>query len=559
MKRKGNLSEELYKMRKLMGYDSKEDSDNVTSLDRLVEEKMVEKYLLSEQDNVSDPFAGDKDCDNNLISHSVYVPFKNYMLKNKGKEDKIGQTLEYWSNSVGDSSENEAKKINKAISNAKKYLPMLDTETHQAYDEEKKTEVKNVITNFIKILEQLKTQKKMVRGYTRPEDPSIGMVLWQASLDNSFDFFGSRAETPQQIFDGFIEMLKDTERRTVISTGGNLDCNTKFMLLNKLLDYKKVQKLIKRKGLKKGVETAIKRAKLIKVNPRGVSDVTVTEKGDVGTNDIMLGLSYPDETSEDYETLSISMMGDDGYSLTEDAITGLRDIVSTGFQSILSKNKGKIIGIYYGSAGSTSTVNTSFTGKKGEDGKDMPGKYTRENNEKLVDARLNSINTFLETTINEGIKNLPNKDKIIVEKGDDDRKPNRGPEWEKYKVSNNAKKGEYQGGYGPLYEKARSTKSDITPQKFYSPERRDKQKSIKEEYDKVFGPYRFNGGWIKVIGQYQVSEEEPDIMIEVVGEWSIRAEWIQFSPPDIPTPSIGKIKIRLYPTDGCTNCCPTNL
>lgn len=49
MKRKSNLSEELYKMRKLMGYDSKEDSDNVTSLDRLVEEKMVEKYLLSEQ------------------------------------------------------------------------------------------------------------------------------------------------------------------------------------------------------------------------------------------------------------------------------------------------------------------------------------------------------------------------------------------------------------------------------------------------------------------------------------------------------------------------------
>jgi hypothetical protein len=50
MKRKGNLSEELYKMRKLMGYDSKEDRENVTSLDRLVEEKMVGEYLLSEQD-----------------------------------------------------------------------------------------------------------------------------------------------------------------------------------------------------------------------------------------------------------------------------------------------------------------------------------------------------------------------------------------------------------------------------------------------------------------------------------------------------------------------------
>lgn len=49
MKRKGNLSEEVYKMRKLMGYDSKKDFDNVTSYDRLMEEKLVEKYLLSEQ------------------------------------------------------------------------------------------------------------------------------------------------------------------------------------------------------------------------------------------------------------------------------------------------------------------------------------------------------------------------------------------------------------------------------------------------------------------------------------------------------------------------------
>lgn len=544
-----------------MNFDSEKFREEKTSLDRLMEEKMVEKYLLSEQDNVSDPFAGDKDCDNNLISHSVYDPFKNYMLKNKGKENKIGKTLEYWSNSGGDSSENKDIQMDKAISNAKKYLSTIDTETHQAYDEEKKTEVKKVITNFIKILEQLKSQKKRIVGYTSSSDPSIGSLLWRSSLNNSFNsaFFTSNAKTPQQIFDGFISMLKDTKRNTVKSIGGDLDCKTKFELLNKLLDYKKVQKLIKRKGLKKGVETAIKRAKLIKVDPKRVSDVTVTKKGDVGTNDIMLGLSYPDETSGDYETLSVSMMGDDGYSLTEDAITGLRDIVTTGFESILSKNEGKIIGIYYGSAGSTSAVNTSFTGEKGKDGKDIPGKYTRENNEKLVDARLNSINTFLETTINEGIKNLPNKDKIIVEKGDDVRKPNQGPEWEQYKVSNNEKKGEYQGGYGPLYEKARSTDRTKTPQKFYSPERREKQKSIKEEYDKVFGPYRYNGGWIKVVGEYQVSEEEPDIMIEVVGEWSIKAEWIQFTPPDITTPSIGKIKIRLYPTDGCTNCCPINL
>lgn len=50
---KRNLTEEIYRMRKLMGYDSKSDRENITSLDRLTEEKVVEKYFLNEQTKVS--------------------------------------------------------------------------------------------------------------------------------------------------------------------------------------------------------------------------------------------------------------------------------------------------------------------------------------------------------------------------------------------------------------------------------------------------------------------------------------------------------------------------
>ena len=50
---KRNLTEEIYRMRKLMGYDSKSDRENITSLDRLTEEKIVEKYFLNEQTKVS--------------------------------------------------------------------------------------------------------------------------------------------------------------------------------------------------------------------------------------------------------------------------------------------------------------------------------------------------------------------------------------------------------------------------------------------------------------------------------------------------------------------------
>jgi hypothetical protein len=67
MKRKSNLSEELYKMRKLMNFDSEKFREEKTSLDRLMEEKMVEKYLLSEQvtgqtaDKMSEPMIPTED------------------------------------------------------------------------------------------------------------------------------------------------------------------------------------------------------------------------------------------------------------------------------------------------------------------------------------------------------------------------------------------------------------------------------------------------------------------------------------------------------------------
>ena len=47
---KNTLTEEIYRMRKLIGHDSNEYRENVTSFDKLLEEKMVKKYLLKEQE-----------------------------------------------------------------------------------------------------------------------------------------------------------------------------------------------------------------------------------------------------------------------------------------------------------------------------------------------------------------------------------------------------------------------------------------------------------------------------------------------------------------------------
>lgn len=48
--RKQNLTEEIYRMRKLMNFDSKKFNENVTSEDRLIEEKLRIKNLLTEQE-----------------------------------------------------------------------------------------------------------------------------------------------------------------------------------------------------------------------------------------------------------------------------------------------------------------------------------------------------------------------------------------------------------------------------------------------------------------------------------------------------------------------------
>ena len=88
MKRKGNLSEELYKMKKLMGYDSKKDIDNVTSYDRLVEEKMIEKYLLSEQNKKIEGLTNDPDIDSDLktiIDKAVKNELEEFVGEKTGK------------------------------------------------------------------------------------------------------------------------------------------------------------------------------------------------------------------------------------------------------------------------------------------------------------------------------------------------------------------------------------------------------------------------------------------------------------------------------------------
>jgi hypothetical protein len=548
MKRKSNLSEELYKMRKLMNFDSEKFRDEKTSLDTLMEEKMVKKYLLSEQDNVSDPFAGDKDCDNNLINHPVYNAFKTYILKHQNKEDRVGDTIKYWSgggsktSTASTKAKTETEKILKNISTTIDNIKnrkwsggwevggegdkILYPINHK-YVESKEysiNELVNVLNDLSNTLTKFSKEGVYLKRFKR-DDEYNGLL--KRLREGMFPGFGNIS---QENLDKVKKELKD--KGNLISSGGfTIDCKVKYDLLTKIGEKKKVKEL--------GIDKAIQKAKYIKVRPSSNADIKVTDEGVVETQKGTEVISYPPKdvvASEGGATLSKSMMVDDGYQLTQEAKEDLKNLLVDGINTITSKPNGQVLQIFYGSAASTSKVNTSFGGIDA-DGKVIEGKYNMENNIKLVDARTNSnsINEYLKTIIGESIESLPNKDEITIEPGDTKKKPNQGPFWEEDKPEGGA--GKYKGGYGPLYKQ--QNKYD-TPQKFYSPDRRNSNPEIKKEYDEVFGPYRFNGGFINIIGQWSETVEETDISVATSGKWNVSISWKTLPSPPPPRRKKGK-------------------
>ena len=118
---------------------------------------------------------------------------------------------------------------------------------------------------------------------------------------------------------------------------------------------------------------------------------------------------------------------------------------------------------------------------------------------------------------------------MTVREGETTKKPNQGPEWVIDKPSGD--KGEFKGNYGPLYLTEKKKDPNMTPQKFYSPDRRKNDPSVKEEYEKVFGPYRFNGGYVNIEGEWDQVAEENEIAVVSVGTWTISASWEKPGPP----------------------------
>jgi len=92
--KKQNLTEEIYRMRKLMNFDSKEFNENITSEDKLIEESYVKKYI-SEDTLDLDIIVEDSPRDRRKRHRKYKKNVKKSNRKNKRQDRKANRLIKF--------------------------------------------------------------------------------------------------------------------------------------------------------------------------------------------------------------------------------------------------------------------------------------------------------------------------------------------------------------------------------------------------------------------------------------------------------------------------------
>jgi hypothetical protein len=564
MKRKGNLSEEVYKMRKLMGYDSKKDFDNVTSYDRLMEEKLVEKYLLSEQDEVSDSFANDSE---DVKNHELYPLVTNWWKKHQ-KDNTTQKTLSIWggvegSKEKGGGPEGHSTGIERLKSLQKKL-------TSSSYDETADT---NVLSNMVGVvtswLEILANSGVYIKRDTTFGTGSTGKII-NLLLTNTYFGNGSGINDVES-FKSKIDMINNSLNLQSILSTDNIKSNaldksnvgkssvgyTPFTDADKIeaLDYYKERAQSKVDSDSKyskninNIDEAINTAKVIRVRKKGQGEVSKGENitGEVTTvSDVLTWPNIEDPTTEEADKMN-TMFGDDDSQLPAETKTEIQNYIYNAINDMVDQGY-TIQEISYGGYASTSKVRTAFKSvevdQQGQSkvifdlNSDGAKNRTEENNAPLAQSRVNSIETELKTIIDGAVKNIPVvSEKLKIVKGGSKTEPNLGPGWAKYEPQTGLDS-KYGGGYGPLYNKSKDGGRNLTPQQFYG-DRSDNHakklgltgEQLNKEYNVVYGPFRKNYGFVYIIATTSKPTEDIAPTYEGKSGYQYNIIWEGASPP----------------------------
>lgn len=268
----------------------------------------------------------------------------------------------------------------------------------------------------------------------------------------------------------------------------------------------------------------------------------------------VLNFSYPDEDTpqDERDVQADNFFGDDRTTISNDAYMAMYDIavkiknLIVDLQKRYGTDKVSVLNIGVATFASTSTVNSSFgTGA----GFKIPKAFNKGNNIRLVNARLNAMDTAFKENLTQVLSKVydadenPISDKIttLVKQAE----PNKGPEWtsmggNNYDVTYGIE------DYGPLYQAAYAKDKNKTPKEFYV--NRNTSEELKKDYETTYAGYRKS--MVAVSVQMYVPEEISndipvgEFVITSVGNYSASIVWWKRSKIDINWPKIGKIRFR---------------
>ena len=558
--RKNTLTEEIYRMRKLMGHDSNEYRENVTSFDRLLEEKMVKKYLIKEQEEEVPVFSDwskggkvnwenaklkdiiqyisevDEYFGGSFLNNPSYTTMMDWFEGNDS--ESVRNSLKEWmfgdiyygikkSEDVKQTKKNVVapdqydKNLQSEVTTILDNASKIDLKTFNVTDKNLKTSVGTLISSrtleklnkeliainngkvFLKkeILEPLKTNLNVLIDFSKnPKTDPNSMESLKDVVDYLIGFnLKDKKEIGLDVDDENVKIDVSADQRIGI----------KNSVMKKLsAEIESVGEDTYRKLLKKITNITItdkpKELKQFKVEDEAGKGVPIMEEGD---SDIF---QYPPENTPEGErnNLSNNFFPDDGTSMSTDAIDGIREqvrllrkFIDTQDSEVEAQRTENGLGEEFKL--DVSSINIfiySATSKVRTRYKSKDKSFSEDNNIKLAEDR----SSIIENSVR-GILKQFKLDQYNIILASRIEKPNIGPGWEKID-------GKYADGsdvpitaYGAMFQEAYKKDDTLKPQLFYGNRGTDWAKKASQKLGREVAQQELSQEYNDIYGPFRMN------------------------------------------------------
>jgi hypothetical protein len=558
--RKNTLTEEIYRMRKLMGHDSNEYRENVTSFDRLLEEKMIKKYLLKEEDGEEPKFSDwsnggkvnwenaklkdiieyisevDEYFGGSFLNNPSYTTMMDWFADNDS--ESVRNSLKEWMFGdiyYGIKKSEDVKQTKKNVVAPDEYDKNLQAELTTNLGEASKIDLKTLnVTdkNLKKSIDTLissrtleKLNKELIainngKVFLKKEiiEPLNDKIFTLINYYKNPDSVESSIETIKDVADYLLGFKLSDKKEIGLDVDDeevkiDVDANQRIGIKNSIMkklstEIESVGEDTYRKLLKKISNITItdepKELKQFKVGDETGKGVPIMTEGD---SDIF---QYPPENTPEGErnTLSNNFFPDDGTSMSSEAIEGIREQLRLLRKFIMTQDSEVEAQRTENGLGEefkldVSSINIfvySSTSKVRTTYKSKDKSFSEGNNIKLAEDRSGVIENSIR-----GILKQYKLDKYNIILASKIEKPNIGPGWLKLD-------GKYADGsdvpvtaYGAMFQEAYKKDNTLTPQLFYGNRGTDWAKKSSQKLGREISQQELSQEYNDIYGPFRMN------------------------------------------------------